>query len=255
MSLNLAGIAAIYRFEMERTFRTIAQSIATPVISTALYFVVFGAAIGSRMAPVDGIPYGAYIVPGLILLSIMTESVANASFGIYLPKFTGTIGEILSAPLSPSEMVLGYVGAAVTKSLMVGAVTLCVARLCVPFTILHPFAMIGLFVLIALAFSLFGFILGLLANSFEQLQIVPLLILNPLGFLAGTFYSLKMLPEPWGTIALFNPLVYLVSGFRWTFHGVADVGIGTSIGLILAFLAVCSLIVGWIVRTGYRLKG
>jgi len=252
--MNLHGIRAIYAFEMARTFRTIVQSLAIPVISTSLYFIVFGAAIGSKMPPIGGVSYGAYIVPGLVLLAILMESVANASFGIYMPKFAGTIGEILSAPLSSGELVIGYVGAAASKSLMIGGVTLLVARLFVPFHIAHPFWMIGFLLLIVLAFCLFGFILGLVANSFEQLQIVPLLVLSPLGFLGGTFYSIDMLADPWRTIVMFNPIVYLVNGFRWSFYGVSDVAIGVSLGATAIFLVVCLAILTWIFRTGYRLK-
>ena len=252
--MNRTGIAAIYRFEMARWLRTLGQSLATPVLTTSLYFIVFGAAIGSRMQPIDGIPYGAFIVPGLVLLAVMTESVSNASFAIYLPKFAGTIGEILSAPLNAFELLLGYVGAAVTKSLVVGSLTLAVARLFVPFHVAHPLAMAAFLVLIALAFSLFGFIVGLIAKSFEQLQVVPLLILSPLGFLGGSFYSITMLPRPWDTIALFNPVVYLLSGFRWTFYETADIGIAISLGATLAFTGLCLGILVWIFRTGWRLK-
>ena len=254
MGLNLHGVRALYRFEMARTFRTLAQSLATPVLSTALYFVVFGAAIGGRMTPINGVPYGVFIVPGLVLLSIMLESVGNASFGIYMPKFAGTIGEILSAPLSPFEMVLGYVGAAVTKSLMVGFVTLAVARMFVSFDIAHPVWALALLLLIALSFCMFGFVVGLMANSFEQLQVVPLLILNPLGFLGGTFYAIAMLPEPWRTVALFNPVAYLVSAFRWSFFDVADVSVAVSLAATLGFLALCSFVLFWVFRTGWRLK-
>lgn len=252
--MNWHGVKAIYRFEMARTFRTLAQSLATPVISTSLYFIVFGAAIGSRMQPIDGIPYGAFIVPGLVLLAILMESVSNASFAIYLPKFAGTIGEVLSAPLSPLETVIGYIGAAATKSLMVGAVTLAVARLFVPYTIAHPGWMVAILLLIAVSFCLFGFILGLIANSFEQLQVVPLLVLNPLGFLGGTFYAISMLPQPWATIALFNPIVYLVSAFRWSFYDVADVPVATSLAATGGFLLLCAAAMTWVFKTGWRLK-
>lgn len=252
--MNLHGIRALYMFEMARTFRTLAQSIATPVLTTGLYFIVFGAAIGSRMPPIEGVPYGAYIVPGLVLLTILTESVANASFGIYLPKFAGTIGEILSAPMSAFELLIGYVGAAVTKSMLVGAITLGVARLFVDFDIAHPFWMLGFLLLIAIAFSMFGFIIGLVANSFEQLQVVPLLVLSPLAFLGGAFYSIDMLAPPWNTVALFNPIVYLMSGFRWSFYGVSDVEVGISLGATALFLVVCLGVLTWIFRTGYRLK-
>ena len=252
--MNLHGIRALYGFEMARTFRTLAQSIATPVLSTSLYFIVFGAAIGSRMQPIGGVPYGAYIVPGLILLSIMTESVANASFGIYMPKFAGTIGEVLSAPMSAFELLLDYVGAAVTKSLLVGLVTLIVARIFVPFHVAHPLVMVGFLVLIAFAFCLFGFVIGLIANSFEQLQVVPLLVLSPLGFLGGSFYSIDMLPAPWRTVALFNPVVYLMSGFRWAFFGVSDVSVGVSLAATALFTGLCLVLLWWIFRTGWRLK-
>ena len=252
--MNLPGIRALYMFEMARTFRTLAQSIMTPVLSTSLYFVVFGAAIGSRMQPIEGVPYGAFIVPGLILMSIMSESVANASFGIYMPKFAGTIGEILSAPMSAFELLIGYVGAAVTKSLMVGLVTFVVARLFVPFDVAHPLVAVGFLVLIAFSFCMFGFILGLIAQSFEQLQVVPMLVLAPLAFLGGTFYSIDMLAEPWRTIALFNPIVYLVSGFRWAFYGISDVSIGVSVGATALFTAGCMIFLSWVFRTGWRLK-
>jgi len=252
--MNRHGIAAIYRFEMARWLRTIGQSLATPVLTTGLYFVVFGAAIGSRMQPIDGVPYGAFIVPGLTLLSVMTDSVANASFAIYLPKFSKTIGEVLTAPLDGFELLIGYVGAAVTKAIIVGTITLLVARLFVPYQIAHPLVMAGFLLLIALSFSLFGFIIGLVANSFEQLQVVPMLVLSPLGFLGGAFYSVAMLPAPWNTIALFNPVVYLMSGFRWAFYETNDLGVGVSLAATLAFTALCLVAMVAIFRTGWRLK-
>jgi ABC-2 type transport system permease protein len=252
--MNWYGVHAIYRFEMARWFRTLGQSLFSPVLSTSLYFIVFGSAIGSRMGAIDGISYGAFIVPGLIMLSILTESVSNASFGIYMPKWAGTIYELLSAPVSPIESVLGYVGAASTKSVIIGLVILATARLFVPFEIAHPLWMLTFLVLTSVAFCLFGFILGVLAKGFEHLQIVPMLIITPLTFLGGTFYSIKMLEAPWNTIALFNPVVYLISGFRWAFYGVADVNIAISLAATAGFLALCLGIVYWIFRTGYRLK-
>ncbi len=252
--MNLYAIRAIYSFEMARTFRTLMQSIAAPVLSTALYFVVFGAAIGSRMGAVDGVGYGAYIVPGLIMLSILSESVSNASFGIYLPKWSGTIFELLSAPVSYLEALIGYVGAAATKSVMLGVLILATARLCVPYHIVHPVWMATFLLLTAVTFSLFGFIIGLWAESFEQLQIVPLMVLTPLTFLGGAFYSISMLPPLWQKITLFNPVVYLISGFRWSFFGVADVNVATSAAATLGFLALCVAVVSWIFRTGYKLK-
>jgi len=251
---NRRGVLAIYRFEMSRFKRTLWQSLVTPVITTSLYFIVFGAAIGSRMSEVDGVPYGAFIVPGLIMLSIFTESLNNASFGIYLPRFTGTIYEVLSAPVSPMEMVLGYVGAAATKSAILGLVILATAALFVPLKILHPGWMLAFLVLTAATFCLFGFILGVWANGFEQLQFVPMLIITPLTFLGGAFYSIDMLPEAWRTFSLFNPAVYLISGFRWSFYGTSDVGVGLSLAMTLGFLALCLAAVVWIFRTGYRLK-
>jgi len=239
---------------MARTFRTLMQSIASPVLSTALYFVVFGAAIGARMGQVDGVGYGSFIVPGLIMLSILSESVSNASFGIYMPKWSGTIFELLSAPVSYIEVLLGYVGAAATKSVMLGILILVTARLCVPYHIAHPLWMVAFLILTAVTFSLFGFIIGLWAESFEQLQIVPLMILTPLTFLGGAFYSIGMLPPLWQKITLFNPVVYLISGFRWSFFGVADVNVTTSTAAILGFLALCVVVVSWIFRTGYKLK-
>ena len=252
--MNVHAIRAIYHFEMARTFRTLMQSIAAPVLSTALYFVVFGAAIGARMGTVDGVSYGAFIVPGLIMLSILSESVSNASFGIYLPKWSGTIFELLSAPVSYIEVLIGYVGAAATKSVMLGILILVTARLCVPYHIAHPAWMATFLILTAVSFSLFGFIIGLWAESFEQLQIVPLMILTPLTFLGGAFYSISMLPPLWQKIALFNPVVYLISGFRWSFFGVSDVSVATSAAATLGFLALCVAVVSWIFKTGYKLK-
>ena len=252
--MNVHAIRAIYHFEMARTFRTLMQSIAAPVLSTALYFVVFGAAIGARMGTVDGVSYGAFIVPGLIMLSILSESVSNASFGIYLPKWSGTIFELLSAPVSYIEVLIGYVGAAATKSVMLGVLILVTARLCVPYHIAHPAWMVTFLVLTAVSFSLFGFIIGLWAESFEQLQVVPLMILTPLTFLGGAFYSISMLPPLWQRITLFNPVVYLISGFRWSFFGISDVTVATSAAATLGFLALCVAIVSWIFRTGYKLK-
>jgi ABC-2 type transport system permease protein len=248
------AIRAIYRFEMARTFRTLMQSIASPVLSTSLYFVVFGSAIGGRMGVVDGVRYGAFIVPGLMMLAILSESVSNASFGIYLPKWSGTIFELLSAPVSYVEVLLGYVGAAATKSVMLGILILFTARLFVPYGVLHPVWMATFLILTAVSFSLFGFILGVWAESFEQLQIVPLMVLTPLTFLGGAFYSITMLPPLWQKITLFNPVVYLISGFRWSFFGVSDVNVVASAGATLGFLAVCVVAVSWIFKTGYKLK-
>ena len=252
--MNIHAIRAIYRFEMARTFRTLMQSIASPVLSTSLYFVVFGAAIGSRMGAIDGIGYGAFIIPGLVMLSLLSESISNASFGIYMPKWAGTIYEILSAPISPIEIVIGYVGAAATKSIVLGLLILATARLFVEYQIAHPFWMLCFLVLTAVTFSLFGFIIGIWADGFEKLQIVPLMIVTPLTFLGGSFYSITMLPPIWQKIALVNPVVYLISGFRWSFYGVSDVGVGFSVGMTLVFLALCLAAVWWIFRTGYRLK-
>ena len=252
--MNLHAIRAIYRFEMARTFRTLMQSIASPVLSTSLYFVVFGAAIGSRMGEVDGIHYGAFIIPGLVMLSLLTESISNASFGIYMPKWSGTIYELLSAPVSSAEVILGYVGAAATKSVMLGLLILATARLFVPYHIAHPVWMLAFLLLTAFSFSLFGFILGIWADSFEKLQIVPLMIVTPLTFLGGSFYSISMLPPLWQKIALFNPVVYLVSGFRWSFYGVADVAVGISVAMTALFMLVCLIAVWWIFKTGYRLR-
>jgi len=252
--MNIYGIRAIYYFEMARTFRTLMQSIASPVISTSLYFVVFGAAIGSRMGDIDGVSYGAFIIPGLIMLALLNESISNASFGIYMPKWSGTIYELLSAPVSFVEVVIGYVGAAATKSVMLGVLILATARLFVDYQIAHPLWMLCFLALTAVTFSLFGFIIGIWADGFEKLQIVPLMIVTPLTFLGGSFYSISMLPPVWQKITLFNPVVYLISGFRWSFYGVSDVGVGVSVGMTLVFMALCLATVWWIFRTGYRLK-
>ena len=252
--MNLHAIRAIYRFEMARAGRTLMQSVISPVISTSLYFVVFGAAIGSRIQEVDGINYGAFIVPGLIMLSLLTQSIANASFGIYFPRFVGTIFELLSAPVSYFEIVIAYVGAAATKLIVLGLIILATAALFVPLQILHPLWMLGFLVLTSVTFSLFGFIIGIWADGFEKLQLIPLLIITPLTFLGGSFYSLNMLPPAWQTVSLFNPVVYLVSGFRWSFYGQSDVGIGFSLLAIAGFLAALLAIVAWIFKTGYRLK-
>jgi ABC-2 type transport system permease protein len=253
-AFNRHGVWAIYRFEMARALRTVMQSVLAPVITTSLYFVVFGAAIGSRMAEVDGVPYGAFIVPGLIMLSIFTESIFNASFGIYFPKFTGTIYELLSAPVSPLEIVLGYVGAAATKSIALGLVILATASFFVPIRILHPGWMVAFLVLTAATFCLFGFIIGIWANGFQELQFIPMLVITPLTFLGGAFYSIDMLPPAWRTVSLLNPVVYLISGFRWSFYGTADVGIEASLAATVGFLVACLAVVTWIFRTGYRLK-
>jgi ABC-2 type transport system permease protein len=252
--MNIHAIRAIYNFEMARTWRTPMQSIASPVLSTSLYFVVFGSAIGSRMVAIDGISYGAFIVPGLIMLALLTESVSNASFGIYVPKFSGTIYEILSAPVSALEIVLGYVGAAASKSMILGVIMLATARLFVPFDIVHPLWAAAFLVLTATTFSLFGFALGIWAESWEKLQIVPMLIITPLTFLGGSFYSISMLPPLWQTVTLFNPVVYLINGLRWSFYGTSDVSIGWSLAMTLGFLGLCLAAVTWIFRTGYRLK-
>jgi ABC-2 type transport system permease protein len=252
--MNRHGVAAIYRFEMARFRRTLWQSIAAPVITTSLYFVVFGAAIGARMGELGGVPYGAFIVPGLIMLSLLTESLSNASFGIYLPRFTGTIYEVLSAPLSAAEMVLAYVGAAATKSVILGLIILATANLFVPVSIAHPVWMAVFLVLTATTFCLFGFILGIWADGFDQLQFIPMLVITPLTFLGGAFYSIDMLPGMWRTFSLFNPVVYLVSGFRWSFYGTADVSVWASLAVILGIFTVCAGIAAWIFRTGYRLK-
>jgi len=253
-SLNWPAVKAIYRFEMARTFRTITQSIASPVLSTSLYFVVFGAAIGARMGAVEGVSYGAFIIPGLIMLSLLNESISNASFGIYMPKWSGTIFELLSAPVSFVEVVIGYVGAAATKSLMLGLLILVTARLFVPYHIEHPVWMVAFLLLTCVSFSLFGFIIGLWADDFQKLQVIPLMIVTPLTFLGGAFYSINMLPPLWQKIALFNPVVYLISGFRWSFYGISDVNVGVSIAAILGFLTACLLAVWWIFRTGYKIR-
>ena len=252
--MNYYAIKAIYRYEMARMFRTAVQSIIAPVLSTSLYFVIFGSAIGSRITEIDGISYGAFIAPGLVMLAIMTESISNSSFAIYFPKFTGTIFEVLSAPVSYGEVLLGYVGAAATKSVIIGSIILATASLFVDIEITHPLLMITFLLLICVSFCLFGFILGLWATGWEKLTIVPTLIIMPLTFLGGTFYSISMLPPVWQTISLFNPIVYLISGFRWTFYGNADVGIGLSLGVTVGFLIVCLLTVRWIFKTGYRLR-
>ena len=254
MAFNGYGVWAIYRFEMARALRTVWQSIITPVVTTTLYFVVFGTAIGSRMTEVSDVPYGAFIVPGLIMLSLFTNSIFNGSFGIYFPKFTGTIYELLSAPISPFEIVLGYVGAAATKSVILGLIILATAALFVPLQILHPFWMLAFLVLTSATFSLFGFIIGVWAQSFEQLNFIPMLIVTPLTFLGGAFYSIDMLPGVWRTISLFNPVVYLISGFRWAFFGVGDVPVAISLAATLGFFLALLAIVGWMFRTGYRLK-
>jgi ABC-2 type transport system permease protein len=252
--MNVHAIRAIYRFEMARTFRTLTQSIASPVLSTALYFVVFGAAIGSRMGDVGGVSYGAFIIPGLIMLALLNESISNASFGIYLPKWSGTIFELLSAPVSYLEVLIGYVGAAATKSVMLGILILITARFFVPYEIAHPLWMAGFLILTSVTFSLFGFIIGLWADDFQKLQVVPLMVVTPLTFLGGAFYSIDMLPPIWQKITLFNPVVYLISGFRWSFFGVADVDVGVSLAATLVFLVLCLAAVAWIFKTGYKLK-
>jgi ABC-2 type transport system permease protein len=252
--MNLHAIRAIYRFEMSRTFRTLGESLVAPVLTTSLYFVVFGAAIGSRMGEVDGVSYGAFIVPGLIMLSLLNESISNASFGIYMPKWSGTIFELLSAPVSFVEVVLGYVGAAATKSLMIGFLILVTARFFVPYEIEHPFWMLFFLVLTALSFSLFGFLIGLWADDFQKLQIIPLMVMTPLTFLGGAFYSINMLPPVWQTVSLFNPVVYLISGMRWRFYGVGDVDVVVSAAMILVFLGLCLAAVWWIFRSGWRLR-
>jgi len=252
--MNIYAIRAIYAFEMARTRRTIMQSIISPVLSTSLYFVVFGSAIGSRISHIDGINYGAFIVPGLIMMSILTQSISNASFGIYFPRFTGTIYELLSAPISYYEIVIGYVGAAATKSIILGLIILATAALFVPLHILHPWWMLTFLVLTAVTFSLFGFIIGIWADGFEKLQMIPMLIVTPLTFLGGSFYSVIMLPSGWRTITLLNPVVYLISGFRWSFYEIADVSVALSVGMTLGFLAICMALAWWIFRTGYRLK-
>ena len=252
--MNLRAIWAIYYFEMARTARTLMQSVLSPVISTSLYFVVFGGAIGSRIPEIEGVSYGAFIVPGLVMLMLLMQSTMNASFGIYFPKFIGTIYELLSAPVSYVEIVIGFVGAAATKSIILGVIIMATASLFVPIRIEHPFVMVLFLVLTSVSFSLLGFILGIWAKGFEQLQIVPMLIITPLAFLGGTFYSINMLPPFWQTVTLFNPVVYLVSGFRWSFYGIADVGVAISLGMTFVFLAICLAVIAWIFRTGYRLK-
>jgi len=252
--MNFYGVKAIYQAEMARMLRTTLQSVASPVVSTSLYFIVFGAAIGSRMTEVDGVSYGAFIIPGLIMLMLLNESISNASFGIYMPKFTGTIYEVLSAPVSPLEIVVGYVGAAATKSVLLGLLVLITARLFVSYEIQHPVWMLGFLILTAVTFSLFGFVIGVWADGFEKLQIIPLMIVTPLAFLGGSFYSITMLPPFWQTVTLFNPVVYLISGFRWSFYGAADVHIGVSLGMTLVFLSICLALVWWVFRTGYKLK-
>jgi ABC-2 type transport system permease protein len=252
--VNRHAIRAIYAFEMARAWRTLLQSVAAPVISTSLYFVVFGSAIGSRMHEIGGIPYAAFIIPGLTMLSLLTESISNASFGIYMPRFSGTIYEVLSAPISAFEIVTGYVGAAATKSIILGSIILATARLFVPYEIAHPLWTLVFLVLTAVTFSLFGFLIGIWADGFEKLQLVPMLIVTPLTFLGGSFYSIKMLPPIWQTITLFNPVVYLISGFRWSLYDVSDVSVEVSVTMTLAFLVLCLAVVGWMFKTGYRLK-
>ncbi len=252
--MNVHAISAIYRFEMSRTFRTLLQSLLSPVISTSLYFIVFGSAIGSRMNEIDGVQYAAFLVPGLTMLSILTESISNASFGIYMPRFSGTIYEVLSAPISSVEIVLGYVGAAASKSVLLGALILATARVFVAYRVAHPIWMVAFLILTAVTFSLFGFIIGLWADGFEKLQVVPTLIITPLTFLGGSFYSIRMLPPLWQKLTLVNPVVYLVSGFRWSFFDVSDVSVGVSFAMTLAFLCLCLGAVGFLLKTGYRLK-
>ena len=252
--MNVHGIRAIYRFEMARAFRTIGQSIVSPVLSTSLYFIVFGTAIGSRMGDIDGVSYGAFIIPGLIMLSLLGESISNASFGIYMPKWSGTIYELLSAPVSWIEVLVGYVGAAATKSVLLGLLILATARIFVPYEVAHPVWMLAFLVLTAVTFSLFGFIIGLWADNFQKLQIIPILIVTPLTFLGGAFYSITMLPPLWQKVSLVNPVVYLISGFRWSFYGVADVHIAVSFGMTVAFLLICLTVVWWVFKTGYRLR-
>ncbi|WP_130618986.1 ABC transporter permease [Dyella amyloliquefaciens] len=252
--MNIPAIRAIYRFEMARTFRTLTQSIVSPVLSTSLYFIVFGTAIGSRMGEIGGTSYGAFIIPGLIMLSLLNESISNASFGIYLPKWSGTIYELLSAPVSPFEAVLGYVGAASTKSVMLGLLILVTARFFVPYSIMHPLWMMAFLLLTAVTFSSFGFIIGLWADDFQKLQVIPLMVVTPLTFLGGAFYSISMLPPFWQKVALFNPVVYLISGFRWSFYGQSDVNVVLSAGMTLGFLVLCAVAIAWIFRTGYKLR-
>ena len=252
--MNLRGIWAIYSFEMSSTKRTITQSIVSPVLSTVLYFVVFGGAIGSRIESVAGISYGAFIVPGLIMLSIMTQSLSNASFGIYFPRFSGTIYEVLSSPMSFWEATAGYVGAAATKSLLIGLITLATAGFFVPIEIAHPFWMLAFLILTTITFSLFGFLIGIWADGFEKLQLIPLLVITPMVFLGGAFYSIDMLPSAWQTVTMFNPVVYLISGFRWSFYEISDVSVGMSLGMVTLFMGICLALIGWIFKTGYRLK-
>ena len=252
--MNWYGIRAIYLFEMARAWRTLMQSLASPILSTSLYFIVFGTAIGSRMGEIDGISYGAFIIPGLVMLSLLSESISNASFGIFFPKFSGTIYEVLSAPVSGFEIVIGYVGAAATKSMLIGLLILVTARIFVDYSIVHPIWMLAFLVLTSITFSLFGFIIGIWADDFQKLQIIPLMVITPLTFLGGAFYSINMLPEPWQTLTLFNPVVYLISGFRWAFYGIADVNVAVSLGMTLLFLLLCLAGVSWIFRTGYRIK-
>lgn len=252
--MNFYGIRAIYRFEMARTFRTLSQSIAAPVLTTSLYFIVFGKAIGSRMGDIESVSYGAFIIPGLVMLNLLNESVSNASFGIYMPKWAGTIYELLSAPVSWVEVLIGYVGAAATKSVMLGLLILGTARIFVPYEIAHPWWMVAFLLLTAVTFSLFGFIIGLWADSFQKLQVVPMLIATPLTFLGGAFYSINMLPPLWQKISLFNPVVYLISGFRWSFYGMAEVDVAMSIGFTFGFLMICLTFVWWVFKTGYRIR-
>ena len=252
--MNLQAIRAIYVAEMARTFRTLLQSVVSPVISTSLYFVVFGAAIGSRIDQVEGVAYGAFIVPGLIMLSIMTQSLSNASFGIYFPRFSGTIYEVLSAPVSFWEATVGYVGAAATKSLIIGLIILATAGFFVPIQIAHPFWMLAFLILTTITFSLFGFLIGIWADGFEKLQLIPLLVVTPMVFLGGAFYSIDMLPSAWQTVTMFNPVVYLISGFRWSFYEISDVSVGVSLGMVMLFMGICLALIGWIFKTGYRLK-
>jgi ABC-2 type transport system permease protein len=254
MGLNLRGLAVIYRFELARTWRTLFESIASPVLTTSLYFLVFGSAIGGSIHQIGGVPYAAFIVPGLLMLTILSESVGNASIGIYLPRFTGSVYEVLSAPVGVPEMLAGYVGAAATKSLILAAIILTTARIFVDYHVLHPLLAIAFIVLIAITFSLLGFIIGCWADSFEKLTVVPMLVITPLTFLGGTFYSIAVLPEPWRTVTLFNPVVYLINGLRWTFYGKADVSFAASAGLTVAFLLACIAVISWIFRTGWRLK-
>jgi len=252
--MNVRAIWAIYSFEMSRTKRTVTQSIVSPVLSTVLYFVVFGGAIGSRIESVDGISYGAFIVPGLIMLSIMTQSLSNASFGIYFPRFSGTIYEVLSAPVSFWEATVGYVGAAATKSLIIGLIILATAGFFVPIQIAHPFWMLAFLILTTITFSLFGFLIGIWADGFEKLQLIPLLVVTPMVFLGGAFYSIDMLPSAWQTVTMFNPVVYLISGFRWSFYEISDVSVGVSLAMVMLFMGICLALIGWIFKTGYRLK-